>query len=99
MGLINLINNLPDELIGEIKSFIYVKCKKCLNLYISETGVIRYEIFGYLSVFDDDFDLWLDNNMFNMYNFLCEECIYNFRTKHFIVRKVNKRNQDQPYLL
>ena len=88
MSLIKLINNLPDELIDVIKSFIYVKCKKCFNPYIFDVKVIRYEIFGYVSVFEDDFDLWLDDGLFNIYDFLCNECIKNYRKDYFIVRKI-----------
>ena len=84
MSLQSYVENLPFELKEYIKEFLFVNCNKCKQIYLGNNN-LKYSVYGYVSVFDDDWGLWLDDGFFNVYNFLCKKCIKYYNKKGFIV--------------
>ena len=84
MSLQSYIKNLPIELKEYIKGFLFINCDKCSKLYLFESH-FKYNIYGYMSVFDDDWGLWSDSGLFTVHNFLCKKCIKYYNKKGFIV--------------
>ena len=88
MSLQSYIENLPIELKEYIKEFLFTKCDRCKKYNLNSKNC-KYSVYGYVSVFDDDWGLWLDDGLFNVYNFLCNNCIKYYNKKGFVVDITN----------
>lgn len=87
MCMQSLIKDLPFELKEIIKEYIFTNCSKCKNKYHINNLKIDCTVFGYISVFSDDYDLWMeDRNDLFIHKYLCKNCINYYHRNGFVVK-------------
>ena len=75
---LNMIENLPEELILNIRNFLFIKCEECNNIYTLDEIEKDVTLTYYKNIFDDDFPF---PRIYKSYKYLCKKCIIDFKEK------------------
>ena len=76
-----LCNELPNDILLHIKSFIFCSCCKCCSEYLGDDVSLNIYLKKYTSVFEDDFYIVTPDSIY--YKILCNKCHFDFLKKDY----------------
>jgi len=72
------MNNLPNELIINIKRFLFMNCGECMKEQCINDMESNVTTIYYKAIFDDDFPF---PRIYKSYKYLCNNCINELNEK------------------
>lgn len=67
---------IPDDVVFQIKSFVFVKCDECKKEKTPKETLQNITTTYYRSIFDDDFPF---PRIYKTYKYICKNCIKNLK--------------------
>ena len=72
------MNNLPKEIILNIKKYLFSMCEECNKEYYSNDLECNVTTIYYKAIFDDDFPF---PRIYKTYKYICKNCIIDLNEK------------------